>query len=79
MFATASQLETEEDLVNQCLCKLQDGLKVTPSEASDALKQYSRFKAEIHRLQMRLERPSVSTILTLKGLFLFYIDDRENS
>ena len=62
MFATASQLEAEEDLVNKCLCKLQDGLKVKPTEASDALKQYSRFKAEMHRLQMQLERPTVSTL-----------------
>lgn len=60
MFSTASQLEEEEDLVNICLCKLQDGLKVKPAEATEALKQYSKFKAEIDRLHMRLDRPPVS-------------------
>ena len=63
MFSTASQLEEEEDLVNICLCKLQDGLKVRPNEATEALKQYSKFKAEIDRLHMRLDRPPVSTNL----------------
>ena len=59
MFSTASQLQEEEDLVNNCLCKLQDGLKVKPNEATEALRQYGRFKAEVDRLQQRLERPSV--------------------
>ena len=64
MFATRSQLEAEEDLVNKCLCKLQDGIKVKPREATDALKQYSRFKAEMHRLQIQLERPTVGILWT---------------
>ena len=65
MFSTASQFEDEDDLVNNCLCKLQDGLKVKPGEATEALRQYGRFRAEMDRLQQRLERPSVSNFVVL--------------
>ena len=61
LYSTASQFEDEDDLVNNCLCKLQDGLKVKPGEATEALRQYGRFRAEMDRLQQRLERPSVGT------------------
>ena len=59
MFSTNAQLEAVEDGVLTCLCKLQDGLKVTTSEADEALKQYRKFQFEMGRLQSRVERPSV--------------------
>ena len=67
MFSTTSQFEDEDDLVNNCLCKLQDGLKVKPGEATEALRQYGRFRAEMDRLQQRLERPSVGTPSVIQG------------
>ena len=73
MFSTASQFEDEDDLVNNCLCKLQDGLKVKPGEATEALRQYGRFRAEMDRLQQRLERPSVGTFSVIQGPWYMYM------
>jgi hypothetical protein len=58
-FTTSSQLEDDDDLVATCLAKLQDGIKVTPLEATDALKQYRKFQNEMGRLQTLISRPSV--------------------
>ncbi|XP_060604679.1 uncharacterized protein LOC132757418 [Ruditapes philippinarum] len=57
-FTTSSQLEDDDDLVATCLAKLQDGIKVTPLEATDALKQYRKFQNEMGRLQTLISRPS---------------------
>ena len=73
MFSTTYQFEDEDDLVNNCLCKLQDGLKVKPGEATEALRQYGRFRAEMDRLQQRLERPSVGTLSVIQGPWCMYL------
>ncbi|XP_052794067.1 uncharacterized protein LOC128227497 [Mya arenaria] len=58
-FEFSPRLQTpDDDHVFSVLCKLQDGLKVKPHEASDALRQYRRFQAEIGRLQSTIHRPS---------------------
>ena len=65
-FTTSSQLEEiEDDLVATCLAKLQDGIKVTPLEATDALKQYRKFQNEMGRLQTLISRPSVMFFVIL--------------
>lgn len=53
---------TDNDLVFKILCKLQDGLKVTAHDATEALKQYRRFQGEIGRLQCTINRPCVSKL-----------------
>ncbi|KAL4230983.1 hypothetical protein ACF0H5_011356 [Mactra antiquata] len=56
---TDTELENmTEDLVANCLAKLQDGLKVTPNEATDALKHYQTFQGELERLKLLISRPS---------------------
>ncbi|XP_045204351.2 uncharacterized protein LOC123557132 [Mercenaria mercenaria] len=58
-FTTSSQMEElEDDLVASCLAKLQDGVKVTPVDATEALKQYRKFQLEMGRLQTLISRPS---------------------
>lgn len=59
VFTASSKLEElPEDLVIDCLARLQDGVKVTPMEASEALKQYRKFQVEMGRLQTLINRPS---------------------
>ncbi|KAH3833565.1 uncharacterized protein LOC127880256 [Dreissena polymorpha] len=48
----------DKDLVFKYLCRLQDGLKVKPDEATAALKQYRQIQGEIGRLQSTIIRPS---------------------
>lgn len=63
-FTVDSQLEDlEEDLVINCLAKLQDGIKVTPPEATGALEQYRKFRVEMGRLQTLINRPSVIVVI----------------
>lgn len=59
-FTSSSQLEElQDDLITNCLAKLQDGVKVTSLEAAAALKQYRNILGEMGRLQTVINRPSV--------------------
>lgn len=66
-FTVDSQLEDlEEDLVINCLAKLQDGIKVTSVEATGALEQYRKFRVEMGRLQTLINRPSVIVVISFE-------------